>query len=127
MDELICNNPGLLGFSIFILGLLIGNRLAILRDRRKERNEAAKPIREWLLGELETPSAYSKRPTLANIDLLTQYLPPWEKRKFLAAWRHQDNLRNESEYVDNCGQVFYKNEDEIRKAVSKCLRFTKNR
>lgn len=36
---------GLLSFFTFLLGLLLGNRLAISRDKRKEFNDAVMPVR----------------------------------------------------------------------------------
>lgn len=45
-------NPISYGAVSFLTGLLIGNRLAIGRDKRKEFNEAACPIREVLLQQL---------------------------------------------------------------------------
>ncbi len=45
-------NP-LIPLATFLLGVLLGHRTALWRDKRQEFNEAADPVRAWLLSELE--------------------------------------------------------------------------
>jgi hypothetical protein len=50
------------GLVTGLIGLLIGNRMAIGRDRRKEFNSFIEPIRILLLRERERPTPYSTIP-----------------------------------------------------------------
>ena len=117
--------PALLSLLTFFLGLALGNRLQIGRDRRKELNEAAKPIRSWLLAEAESPSPYRKRPSTDEIDLFARCLSFWKRSAFLESFARQDEIRNRAQTQDGSGQVSYGNEEEIRKSVKKCLAYTK--
>lgn len=124
MSELIPNNAVLWSLLTFFLGLALGHRLGIVRDQRKELNEAAKPIRAWLLAEADTPSPYRNPPTAAEIDLFAHGLSFWKKNVFLASWACQGEVRNRARTQDLSGQVFYGNKEEIREAVKKCLSYT---
>ena len=125
MYKIIHENAGLISLLTFLLGLLIGNRLTIGRDRRKELNEAAKPIRSWLLAEAESPSPYRKRPLMEEIDLFVHCLPFWKRGAFMKCFARQDEIRNRARTQSGWGDVSYGNEEDIRKAVKKCLAYTK--
>jgi len=74
-----------LGWSVlsFFLGLLLGHWLAIGRDRRKEFNESAWPVRKWILGQLANPNwGVVDRPALAEIDAFVQRLGFRERGRF---------------------------------------------
>ncbi len=109
----------------FFLGLLLGNRLALGRDRRKERNAASRPIRTWLLVESEKPCPNNKTPSVEEMDQFLSCLPRFRRRSFQ---KHLDRYhfyckqyREVSEYV----ALYYTNIDEIRSAAQDCLRHTK--
>jgi len=127
VNELIRENAGILSLLTFFLGLAIGNRLAIGRDRRKELNEAAKPIRSWLLAEAKSPNPYTKRPSTVEIDLFANCLPFWKRKAFWASFARHDEVRNCARTQDGYGSVSYGNEEEIREVAKKCLTYTKRK
>ena len=49
--------PNLFSLLTFLLGLFLGHRLTLWRDRRKEFNDIAQPIRDVLLKERENPTS----------------------------------------------------------------------
>lgn len=53
INTLISNNYYIFGFITFLLGLLIGNRLAIGRDKRKEFNAGTEAIYIKLLNQIK--------------------------------------------------------------------------
>lgn len=108
----------------FLLGLVAGHWFALGRDRRKERNDTVAPIREWLLGEVEAPSAYHKRPTLADRDAFLQCLSARERRRFSDAFIALNHAEACERQQDEVGQVSYRDPDRVRRAANECLRFT---
>ena len=53
IDEIIKNNPYIYGILNLLVGGLIGHKLAIIRDKRKEFNEISFPIRQELESQLD--------------------------------------------------------------------------
>ena len=127
MNELLKENAAVISLLTFLLGLIIGNRLAISRDRRKEFNDFVQPIRSWLLLELDDPSPYRKAPTKIEIDNFVHYLPIWKRKKFITNLNELNKVREQNSYVDDLGQVFYQNEEDIKTIIKKCLSYTKKR
>lgn len=115
------------GIGGAVVGLLVGNWLAIGRDKRKEFNEAAQPIRAWLLSEVEQPSPYSPPPNVVQIDAFVSYLPFWKRRGFLKAYKRQDCARRDAVETDSYGQSSYKDDNHIKKWLNTLLRYTKKR
>jgi len=71
----------------FLLGLLLGHWLAVGRDRRKEFNDLAAPLRAWIIRQIARPESYiSEPPALVEIDAFTQRLPRFKRKKFLRSW-----------------------------------------
>src|SRR5262245_32374757 len=111
----------------FFLGLVLGNWLAVGRDKRKEFNEAVAPIRSWLLAETEAPSPFHKRPSSEEIDLFTHYLWPWQRSAF---YRHLKMHRNECESSiarDGIGGVFYQNNFAIQREARMLFKYVGRR
>ena len=117
-------NP-LLSLLTFLVGLLVGHRTALWRDLRKEFNDAADPVRTWLLLEVDEPSAYRKGPGIVEIDLLVQCMHFWRRKGFLAAWQRQQQNREKAVYRDSYGQARYRETAAIQAAVKECLAYTK--
>jgi hypothetical protein len=127
VNELLKEYAAVISLLTFLLGLIIGNRLALNRDRRKEFNDFVQPIRSWLLFELEDPSPYRKAPSKIEIDNFLHYLPICKKRKFQVYLTKLEKTREQNSYVDDFGQVFYRNEEDIKTIVEKCLSYTKKK
>lgn len=118
-------NNYLFSLLTFLAGLLLGNRMAIGRDRRKEFNVVALSIRSWLIEEAKKPDPYSKRPSNIEIDIFTSYLPICKRKGFRKAYSQQEEERKRLVTTDNYGQTFYKDEKPIIMAVNKCLPYTR--
>ena len=117
-------NP-LLSLLTFFVGLLVGHRTALWRDMRKEFNDAADPVRAWLLGEQREPSAYRRGPGIVEIDRLVQRMHFWRRKGFLAAWQRQQQAREKAMYKDSYGQARYSDTAAIMAAVDECLAYTR--
>lgn len=116
-----------LSLLTFLMGLLLGNWLAVTRDRRKEFIEVAQRVRQNLLAERSKKSPYSSRMTEVDVDLLDRMfywrLTRHRFRKAIARYQaaHQDTEQDAS------GQVHYRNPNMIVAAIDDILRFTEPR
>jgi hypothetical protein len=119
--------PNLFSLLTFFAGLFIGHRLAIVRDKRQEFNDAARPIREWLIRQAKHPSAYTQRPSDAELDEFISYLQIWRRRGFRRAYKNLQTKREQCKYRDSFGQVLYSDEASIIDAINKCLPYTKRK
>jgi|SRR5690348_4907731 len=120
-------NTGLVGFVTFLLGLLLGNWLAIGRDRRKEFNEAVTPIRIWLLRAKDNESPCTPWPPREIFDRFLHYLRPWQRSVFVRHFQKYRSLLEEGETTDAAGQVHYKDGPEIRGELNALFKYTKRR
>lgn len=106
----------------FALGVVSGHYTALWRDRRKERNEALVPLREFLLAERHKPSLVRARPTLLQFDLAYHALGPDDAGRLRRAWQHyEDTCEQQKSKPDGMGQRKYRDLDAIRKAADACL------
>lgn len=117
-------NP-LLSLLTFLIGLLVGHRTALWRDLRKEFNEAADPVRAWLLRERRAPNWRSSAPDVVEIDRLVQRMHFWRRKGFLAAWQRQQQARAQALQRDAAGGAFYGDTEAIKAAVGECLAYTR--
>ncbi len=93
----------------FLLGLLLGHWLALGRDKRREFNEAAAPIRRWAARHVSDPRNHAgEMPTDAEIDAFSQRLGWWNRRKFDRAKATVSSGYQYSEYnPETGGQELY--------------------
>ena len=111
-------------FLTLLIGILLGHWIALGRDRRQELNQAALPVRTWIVAELNGPSPYSAAPSAIEIDIFVQRLPWHRRARFKAAWELQQAERNKVVQQDTFGQVSYSETAGIVAALRKCLHFT---
>lgn len=117
----------LISLLTFLLGLLLGNWLAIGRDKRKEFNEAAAPVLGWLLKAKESPSPYSSWPSSQEIDRFIHYLRPGQRSKFLSRLATYKTLHETMQVQDELGSVSYRDVQAIRNELSQLFKFTRPR
>lgn len=77
----------------FLLGLLIGNRLAIGRDRRKEFNEFTYPLYRKIISFLDGNS-HVELPEIETLERVVDYLPYRKTRSYNS---HIHRLKTEME------------------------------
>ncbi|WP_369929428.1 hypothetical protein [Xanthomonas sp. NCPPB 2632] len=114
----------LLSLLTFLLGLVLGNWLAIGRDKRQEFNEAVSPIRRWLIEEMKRPTPYGPWPSDHEVDRFAHCLSAWHRARFLKHWASFKALHQSKQIQDGSGQVFYSDESEIRQALGRLFRVT---
>jgi hypothetical protein len=114
------------GLVTGLIGLLIGNRMAIGRDRRKEFNSLIEPIRILLLRERERPTPYSTIPDKIDFAVLRDRLTLRKRRAFDRALENYQKSKSEENQVrDQLGSVFYKDETLIIHSIEELLKIIK--
>jgi hypothetical protein len=119
--------PYLLSLLTFFFGLFLGHRLTLWRDRRKEFNDIAQPIRDVLLKEIENPTPYSVGPSKIDADRLESVLHFWQRRAFRNCWLTYEKSKQESVYQDPVGQCFYKTTENVVASIDNVLRYTRRK
>ncbi|MBX7228460.1 MAG: hypothetical protein K1X48_02490 [Burkholderiaceae bacterium] len=114
----------IVGIITFCLGVIFGHRLTLWRDKRKEFNEIAQPIRETLLKEREIRSPIASGIGAIDADRLEFAMPFWRRCGFRKAWESYQNSKKET-YQDSVGQSFYKTPENIALHIDNVLRYTK--
>lgn len=127
IHDLVKENAELFTALGFFVGLLLGNWLALGRDKRREFNDAALPIREWLLGQIKNQSPIVRSPAEIELDLFTQCLPFWSRRGFRRAYEKQKQEREKAIARDSIGGVFYSESGPIVEALRRCLPYTERK
>ena len=120
-------DPILLSLFTFFAGLLIGHRLTLGREKRKEFNEVAQRVRSVLLSECERPSPYSKFISRDDMDLFIQVLPPLKRRGFNRALERYYQAIREAQSRGVTGEVLYTNTDAIKEAAQDLVTYTKRK
>lgn len=116
-----------LSLLTFFLGLFLGHRLTLGRDRRKEFNEIVQPIRDVLLKERESPTPYSVSPSKIDADRLESVLHCWQRRAFRNSWLAYGKSKQEGVYQDSVGQCFYQTTESVVSSIDKVLRYTRRK
>lgn len=116
--------PYLLSLFTFFLGLFFGHRLTLWRDRRKEFNDIAQPIRAMLLEEKERPTPYFVGPSEIDADQLESVLSFWQRHRFRNSWNAYRHAKKKSVERDSYGGCLFGNTDEIIQHIEYVLRYT---
>lgn len=123
----IINKP-ILGLVWGLIGFLIGNRLAIGRDRRHEFNRLIDPVRHDLLGMRNCPTSNLKGSWMITFTLIREKLPFWKRKGFDRAIENYKKSRSDENRDPNgMGGFSYKDSAKIVHAVNDILRFVKPR
>ena len=116
--------PLILSLFTFFAGLFLGNRLALGREKRKEFNDLARPIREWLLTEMNDPHPMSSGPTAIEIDAFSACLSTRHRAAFRDAHKSQSQARVVATRRTTVGDVYYEDTDDIKKHLAECFKYT---
>jgi len=111
-----------------LIGLFVGNWLAIGRDKRKEFNAIAERITIVLLNAREQLYPDAKWPDKIDIHFFREALPFWRRRRFDAALctykqAHGDDNTTEDEY----GDISYKDTKLVAHCIDRLLKFTRKK
>ncbi len=101
----------------FLLGVLLGHRTALGRDRRKEFNEACDPVRAWALAEAKGPSAYRAAPGLVEWDRLQQRTSARHWRRIDAARHTHAKACQQQRQHGPLGEVTYTDPAPVQRAA----------
>ena len=114
MNELIIQ----IGISSFVafLGGLVGYRLGIRSDRRKEYNELAEPF--FVKANQEIHSFRMIHFDQSEIDILRRRMGYWQRRRFDAAIVEFREAANGTKR-DEAGQPFYTDVEGVNRALKK--------
>lgn len=133
INELIENNPYIYGILNLLIGGLVGHKLSIIRDKRKEFNDVAFPIRQELESQLEiikeqengfggmsrgTPKAISKERFIG----LGFKICNCEKNKFEKAINNYHACFVPQRYPDNNGNYYDVVRDSDYDSLANCIK-----
>jgi hypothetical protein len=120
-------DASLINLLCFLSGLLLGHRLNLLRDRRKEFNDLAGPLRERLLAERAPPIPMRSSLSAAGIDALQFRLFPWHRRGFLRCTERYHQAQQAQQTRDTLGGASYREPKAISATIDALLRYVEPR
>ena len=106
--------------------LLIGYRLGINSERRKEYNELADPLYTKLNRRLSAASAHTFAIDEQTRDAVRRRMGIIQRRKFDAALREFDTATAKTTQ-DDCGQVHYTDVDAVNASLLKLAKVLKRK
>lgn len=112
---------------VFLSGLLLGNWLAIGRDKRREFNDVVAPIRVWLLAEIAAPSPHRPHPSDVAFHKFLSALWPWQRRTVQELLTREREFRVACTVRDAAGGVSYANEAVLINELKRLLKYAKYR
>jgi len=110
-----------------LIGLFVGNWLAIGRDKRKEFNAIAKRITRVLLNAREQLYPDAEWPDKIDIPFFREGLPLWRRRRFDAALcTYKQASSDDNTTEDEYGDISYKDPKLVAHHIDKVLKLTRN-
>lgn len=108
----------------FLVGLFLGNRLAIDRDKRREWNDLIEPVRAILFEERQTLSPVCEKPTVVAIERIREKFFLWKRRRFdMAVQQYQESTAENNMAQLSWGVLAYRNEQAVLHAINDLLFF----
>lgn len=104
----------------FLIGMIVGHWLTIIRDKRKEYNELVAPLRKEISAEASRPSIHRMAIGRDDMDALCARINCFMKLKLIEACERYWNSKERQDY-DEIGQPFHPDEEAIRQAANKLL------
>lgn len=114
------------GLLTFLLGLLLGHRMTLWREHRKEFNEVAARIRVALKSRRSEPRPYvgtACKIDAADLERFERLLGGGKRAKFRRAWTNYQAERERTEQ-DSYGQAFYQNPEVVAASLDQLIPFT---
>jgi hypothetical protein len=121
------SSPTMVGLLGFVCGSWFGHRLTLSLDRRRERNEAAEPIREYLLKSIGSPWADFHTPSEIQMDRFEHCLPYRQRARFRRLYVQCHQERDKARRRDDSGGFSYPDTDAIVAAYRRLLPMTRRR
>ena len=119
------------GLVTFLGGLLAGHWLSLHRDRRKDFNDTAEPLKLALRKEREMPGSavpYAEGISAHQAASMAEQMGrPWKRRQFEAVYREYARARTEGWTRDDLGQVSLDDTERLRRAIDGLLRLLTHR
>lgn len=116
---------------LFLAGLIIGNWLAIGRDKRKEFNQIADKVCLALKKQkqrVEENSAVVTRPEENDLEKLKRRISIFKKKSFEESLnRYIDATSSKNWKQDEYGQPFYKDSQKVIQSIEDLLSYTKRK
>ena len=108
----------------FLFGLIAGHWLALGRDRRKEFNDSAQPVRQWLLKQASHLNWYADEPSQIEMDRFTSCLSRRQQRRFTADLREYHSIGGGS---TGDGEWIYADPAAAERKIAELLTYTGRR
>jgi len=122
--EIVC--PAVTGMIGVLLGTLLGSRLAISRDKRKEWNDITFALRGRLTRHREGLPLITPCPDPLLVDDLRMLMPYWTRKRFNRSYGTFLKCASETT-SDERGRSDYKDEKAVVKAIDDVICFLKRR
>ena len=107
----------------FVVGVWLGHRSALRRDRRNDFNRAAAPVRALLRAAVASPSPMNRGPSVAELDMLEQFFGSRRSRSaWESAWQQYEAACNQQLRKDSFGGAIYARPEVVTAAAGRCLR-----
>jgi hypothetical protein len=114
------------GLLTFLLGLIVGHRMTLWRERRKEFNEVAARVRVALKSRSQNLRPYfgtAGKIAATDMELFEHLLGRWHRPGFRRAWANYEAACKET-VQDTLGRSSYPNPEAISAALERVVLFT---